>query len=123
MPTYVYVKPNGELIELFMSVKAMRKLQDKDGWIRLEDGTTAQRTFQGMLPGVSSTYPKKSDAMGVHPSQVKEARAADERLGVPIQYEKTGEAVYESATQRKKHCEAHGFYDRNGGYSDPQKRK
>jgi hypothetical protein len=64
-----------------------------------------------------------SDAMGVHPSQVKEARAADERLGVPIQYEKTGEAVYESASQRKKHCEAHGFYDRNGGYSDPQKRK
>ena len=61
--------------------------------------------------------------MGVHPSQVTEARSADERLGVPINYDKkTGEAIYESATQRKKHCEAHGFFDRNGGYSDPQRK-
>ena len=123
MPTYGYVTENGEVVDIMMSVTEMQRRQNKDGWIVLDDGRKARRSYKGRLPVTPSTYPKRSDAMGVHPSQVKEARAADERLGVPIQYDKkTGEAVYESKSQRKKHCEAHGFFDRNGGHSDPQRK-
>ena len=123
MQAYDYVKDNGEIVTVHISMAQMREREDESGLITLDDGTKARRSWQGYQSTCPSNYPMNSDAMGVHPSQVKEARAADERLGVPIQYKKTGEAVYESASQRKKHCEAHGFYDRNGGYSDPQKRK
>lgn len=70
-----------------------------------------------------STWPMKSDAMGINPDQYEEQMAADEQLGVKIGYDrKTGEAIFSSAGQYKRYCEAHGFFDRNSGYGGPKRR-
>ena len=50
-------------------------------------------------------WPIVSDAAGVAPSQVGEARRKFADLGL------------------KEHCEAVGLYDRNGGYGDPQRNR
>ena len=66
-------------------------------------------------------WPLKSNAVGVHPSQCTEATAQAAARGVPTEFTKEGEAVFTSAQHRKSYCQAFGFYDRNAGYSDPQK--
>ena len=64
----------------------------------------------------------KSDAMGINPIQIPEQMAEDAKNGVRIEYDKhTGEAIYENPSQRKKHCESQGYYDRNGSFGDPQR--
>ena len=123
MPAYDYVKEDGEIVTIQMSMKRMREREDKSGSITLEDGTKARRSWQGYQSSCPSNYPMKSDAMGINPVQIPEAMAADERLGIRIHYDPdTGQATYADKIQRKKHCEAHGFFDRNGGYSDPQRK-
>lgn len=67
-------------------------------------------------------YYQRSDAAGVNPSQIPQQMEADRRLGVPIQYDhETGEAIFESPGQRREYCEAHGLFDLNGGYYDPDR--
>lgn len=69
-----------------------------------------------------SCWPLKSDAMKVHPADVREATEYARQLGVPTEYRKDGRPVFTSQGHRKRFCEAHGFYDRNGGYGDPQRK-
>lgn len=72
----------------------------------------------------SRCWPMWSDTMGIHPTQLAEAKQLDKELGVSADYNReTGQVKFESAAHRKKYCEAHGFYDRNGGYGDPQRRR
>lgn len=71
----------------------------------------------------NSTYPMKCDGCGINPDQYEEAMAADRAMGIPIDYDReTGQAIFTCRTQRKRYQEAHGIYDRNGGYSDSQRR-
>ena len=71
-----------------------------------------------------NNYPMESDAAGVLPSQADEAYKESVKRGVPTQFNKeTGCAIFESKGHRKRYCEAVGLFDRNGGYSDPQKRR
>ena len=66
----------------------------------------------------------KSYSAGINPKQISAAMEADRRMGVPIDYDpKTGDAIFTSPGQRQRYCEAHGIYDLNGGYSDPQQNK
>lgn len=67
-------------------------------------------------------WPLHSDAAGINPDQEKEQIAADAALGVPTAYDSEGRAVFTSRSHRKRYCEAHGLFDRDGGYSDPQRR-
>lgn len=125
MPHYTYKREDtGEAFDLFMTITEMMDREDEDGRITLEDGTHARRDFMAEHGHFKEggRWPLYSDAMGVHPSQISEQVAADKKAGVPINYTPDGRAIYESASQRKRHCEAHGFYDRNGGYGDPQRR-
>lgn len=69
-------------------------------------------------PG-KSTWPLHSDAAAVHPSQIAEAKAFDEKHGVKTDYDKDGRPVFTSKGHRKRYCRAHGLHDRNGGYGDP----
>jgi hypothetical protein len=64
-------------------------------------------------------WPMVSDAMGCGLNQEIESMATAAKLGVPTEY-KRGQAIFTSAAHRKAFCEAHGYFDRNGGYSDPQ---
>lgn len=68
-------------------------------------------------------WPLLSDAAGVHPAQVGEATAEATKVGVPTNFTEDGRAIFTSAGHRKKFCEAHGLFDRNAGYSDPQRRR
>lgn len=75
-------------------------------------------------PRNCATWPMQSYSAGVTPDQIPEALAADRRMGVAIDYDaKTGDAIFTSPAQRKRYCEAHGLFDRNGGYGDPQQNK
>jgi len=65
------------------------------------------------------TWPMESDAAGVNPVQIPKARAYARKMGVPTEFNpKTGAAIFTSRDHRKRHCEATGLYDRNGGYGD-----
>ena len=68
-------------------------------------------------------WPRWSDAMGIHPNQIEEARAADMALGVSAEFcEKTGRIKFESKRHEKQYCEAHGHYQLNGGYGCAQRK-
>jgi hypothetical protein len=66
-------------------------------------------------------WPIFSDAAGVAPSQVGEARQKFAELGLKTEVLEDGRVVFESQKHRKQHCEAVGLYDRNASYGDPQK--
>jgi len=64
--------------------------------------------------------PIKSDALAVHPAQVKEAEADAKKKGVPVEFMKDGRPVFTSRSQRKRYMQIYGFFDRAGGYGDAQ---
>lgn len=123
MPEYAFVDvKTGETFVQFFSYQQFDKLPQRRGVFRI-GRRKARINFQASRTSTCpSNYPMESDAMGVNPSQIKDQKAADRRLGVPIDYNPhTGAAIYPDKKTRKKHCEAHGFFDRNGTYSDPQR--
>jgi hypothetical protein len=76
----------------------------------------APKVFKG-----KAKWPIKSEALGVHPSQVGEARQECLKRGLNTEYTKDGRPIFTGPAHRKKHCEAMGYYDRNAGYGDPQR--
>ncbi|GIW59956.1 MAG: hypothetical protein KatS3mg087_1022 [Patescibacteria group bacterium] len=58
-------------------------------------------------------YPYFSDAMGVHPKQIEEAKRKLAALGVRVEYTRDGRAIIESPEHRKRLAEAMGLHDRN----------
>jgi hypothetical protein len=63
-----------------------------------------------------------SDAAGVSPEQSVDAMRHSQEIGIPTEFNSQGQAVFTSASHRKRYCEAIGLYDRNGGFSDPQRK-
>ena len=85
----------------------------------------AERDFAKEHGGYShrpGNWPAVSESMGVHPSQIGEALELAGKKGVSIEFLPDGRAKFNSARQRKEYCEAFGYFDRNGGYGDPQAR-
>lgn len=124
MPLYSLVTEDGELLELSMPIAEHDRRFDAEGRITLDDGRTARTNWQaaGAISSCPSNYPMESDAMGVNPTQIQQQMDYDRKLGVPTSYNpRTGAAVYTDSGHRRRHCEAHGFFDRNGSYSDPQR--
>ncbi len=81
---------------------------------------------QVRLPGVErsrsqATWNCYSDAVGVNPIQRKAAMEHAAKIGVPTEFNEIGQAVFTGPEHRKRYCEAAGWFDRNGGYSDPQR--
>lgn len=70
----------------------------------LDDGNPAHRP----------RWPLASEAAGVHPSQIAEAREFNRQRGVNVDYTKDGRPIFESAGQRKKFLKAWGFFDKSG---------
>lgn len=62
--------------------------------------------------------PLKSDALAVHPKQVKEAMADAAKKGVPTEFSADGSPIFTSARHRKKYCQAYGYFDKSAGYAD-----
>lgn len=75
----------------------------------------------GQYRQTPGNWPMASDAAGVNPDQAQEAMAHAASIGIPTQFDNEGRAIFNNARHRKAYCEAIGLYDRNGGYSDPQR--
>lgn len=71
-----------------------------------------------------ATWPMESDAAGVHPSQIEEARAHSIAHGVPTEFtpasqgEHGGKAIFTSRKHRRDYLRICGLHDNHGGYGD-----
>jgi hypothetical protein len=70
----------------------------------------------------TALYPMWSDNAGINPDKLETALALDQRVGVKAEYDRDGRVKFESPGHRRRYCEAHRLYDRNGGYRDPQRK-
>jgi hypothetical protein len=84
-------------------------------------GSKLGEVLAGNVPSSphAAGWPILSDALGVHPSQIAEAMAANRKAGVPTEYTKDGRAVVTDPGHRKRLARSLGIHDRNGGYGDP----
>lgn len=71
-----------------------------------------------------ATWPMTSYSMGVGADHIDEAKKADAAAGLKgVDYDpNTGDAIFADQSSHQRYCEAHGFFDRNGGYRSPKKR-
>ena len=67
-------------------------------------------------------WPFYSDAMGCHPKQIPEYRRKLARHGLKAEFSTDGRIKLESRAHRKQIGQALGYYDRDGGCGDPQRR-
>jgi hypothetical protein len=111
----------GEVVEKEISYEELIYNQDILGRIII-DGVEYQRLRyleekpkpkKAQYRPVQPKYPYFSDAMGVHPCQIQEAKEKLAKLGVRVEYTPDGRAIIESPQHRKQLAEAMGLHDRN----------
>lgn len=123
MPTYVYInKKTNEQIHRNWTIHEMLEQEGNLDGINVE-GKFFHRDYAAehckVVENGCSGWPMKSDAAGVHPSQVKEFYLNSQKMGVPTQFDgKTGQAIFTSRAHRAKYLKSVGMHDRNGGYGD-----
>ncbi len=71
----------------------------------------------GYMGARDSAYPYAADSLAVHPSQVAEARAAAEAVGVPTDFTPSGEIIWKSREHQRQYCQATGFINRDETWS------
>lgn len=120
MPRYTFTTPDGDSIELVLTVKEYDQ-RVKDGRITVKHkGRTvvAERNFAGdactLGTPAKSGWPMHSEAAGVWPGQQKEAEAEASKLGVPTKFDTQGRAVFTDPKHRKRYLKAHSMHDRSG---------
>lgn len=118
MPTYVYrFKDTGETVERVMTIREMERFKRRP---RI-DGRAVERCLEIEHAGFAVTpscWPMKSEAAGVHPTQVADAYEEAKRNGVPTDFTKDGRAIFRDRDHRRRYLKSIGLHDRNGGYSD-----
>lgn len=119
MPTYCYTTKDGQTFERVYPASRYPKRIKVNGRVATLDIAAQHRHYRA-APG---TWPLWSDAMGVHPSQIEEQREQDRKVGVSAEYDGMGRVKFISQAHRKSYCEAHGYFDQDAGYGDPQKRR
>jgi|TARA_R100000388_G_C7198686_1_gene137350 hypothetical protein len=123
MPYYDYKNAEtGEKTSIFMTIAEMEKRSKADMSIVLE-GVRWERDLASEIDttnmGGCAVWPMKSDAAGVHPTQVGDFRKDSEQKGVPTDFDpKTGQAIFKSRSHRARYLKTYNMHDRNGGYSD-----
>ena len=118
MPTYTFTSSDGTRIERFMLIAEYER-RVKDG-ILIENGVRYERDLVADLPGGQgcNTWPMKSVAAGVHPSQIDEYTAAGRAAGVDVQFTPDGDAVFHDRAHRRQCLKHWGMIDKDGGYGD-----
>ena len=122
MPVYCFTTDD----EPKVTIERIFKMDKCPGWVLTDDGRPALRNLSAETKGgtrIPANWPMHSDAAGVAESQVKEAEAHSQSIGVPTHFTPDGRATFTDAKHRKTYCEKVGLYDRNGGYEDPQKQR
>ena len=123
MPWYCFKCDNGDPLEVSMTVSQMESTKVSDGVHKLPSGQVVRRDFQKEMRTIatnSTGWPIHSRAMGVHPSQIGEAKERAQKIGVPTEFDNKGKAIFTDRSHRKKYCEKLGYFDQDGGYGDPQ---
>ena len=117
MPTYCFKKLGGnEVIDQVFSINEVPKFVTHNGKV-YERCVTAEVSAQVGKP--ASTWPMKSKALAVHPTQIREYSEFAEKHGVPTEFDPMGRPEFRSKGHRKKYCELVGATDFDGGYGDP----
>lgn len=115
MPIYLYTTSDGETVE------RVRRMGKAPKSVKLKDGRRAQRNIAAEHKGRRSlcgNWPMISVSTGVHPRQISEARAMDEKLGVSCEFTKRGMRKFNDRNHRMRWNKATGTHDRDGGYGD-----
>lgn len=121
MPVYEYCCPY--CFENFAKMKPMSECKEPAYCPKCAG--VGERNYIGEHVGSQfscATWPIKSEALGVHPDQISEAREQSIALGVPTEFTKDGRPILTGPKHRKRYAEALGFWDKNGGFSDPQRK-
>lgn len=114
MATYCYRCPSCDTqFEVTVCARWKRCVNCGKRAVRYIAGEHAPRRRAG------ARWPILSDALSVHPKQVKGMRKRVLEAGVPTEIRPDGRPVLRDAKHRKRFCEAFGYYDRNAGYGDP----
>jgi len=118
MATFCYVHPKTtEVIDMDFPCG------EAPEFIKLEDGTKAERSMAAEFAGQSgqspSCWPMKSVALAVHPTQREEYENFAGSHGIPTKFDKMGRPVFQSRNHRKQYAELVGASDFDGGYGDP----
>ncbi len=114
MVTYIYTSKDSKV-----SVTCSFAMGEQPGRVR-RAGKWCYRDLAAEVPGGhrSSCWPQRSWACGVHPDQRKEAMKYCAEQGVPVEFDRRGDAVLTSQKHRARVHKALGLYDRNAGYGD-----
>lgn len=112
-----------ELAELVMPIAELEEMpRDHKGRYTLPDGSLAKRAYGAEHGPRQATgdqaWPLISEAAGVHPSQVEEAREHARKHGVPTDFTSDGRAVFRDRAHRRDYCKLIGVRDNHGGYGD-----
>lgn len=76
------------------------------------------QTPQNTLMQTSKAWPRKSDALGVHPSQKAAAEAQSINFGVPTEFDgKTGQAILRDNAHQRELQKAMGWQNNDAGYA------
>ena len=116
MPVYCFKNvKTGKIVEKIFHMNEVP-------WDFKDDTGKYERCFRAELAGrtqCSSTWPMKSKALAVHPSQVGEYSKFAEQHGVPTHFDSMGRPEFRTKGHRKNYCELVGATDFEGGYGDP----
>lgn len=118
MATYCYVHPKTKKLydEQFPIGEAPPHVEI-DG-VKCERCLAAEFASQGGLQ--PSTWPMKSMALAVHPSQRKEYSEFAAKHGVPTYFDEKGRPEFRTKKHRKQYAELVGATDYDGGCGDPR---
>lgn len=116
MPRYSYTSRDGQTIELHFTMSAKRPDTIRRNGKKFFRDVVADFSSRR---DICSCWPRKSDALGVNPSQVQEAGEALEKAGIPTQFDrKSGEMILESRQHQNRVMKHLGFCHWNAGYGD-----
>ncbi len=112
MPIYEYRRPNGETVEVFMTLPELPKRQKTDGTIEI-NGEICKRTFRNAhVIAPPGNWPLRSKAMGVGVDEIAAAKADDRRHGLKHDYDpETGDALFSGVGQKRQALKKHGWRD------------
>lgn len=74
--------------------------------------------FSNGAPSLCPFKPIISDALAVHPTQIKEAMERDKKHGLSVEYLPDGRPKLDGRDKRRRMLKSLNFHDNHGGYGD-----
>jgi hypothetical protein len=112
-----YIKIDNDGTHYFLNGKEVgRKEYERDYPPERFRGTTGAAPLPD-TPGAWRNF--FSDALAVHPKQIKRAEEDARARGVPTEFEpESGRPQFRDRDHRRRYMKAYGVHDNNGGYGD-----